>query len=225
VNTLALECPAGPFLVAHRAGNRLDDLRAAEVVGAALVEADVRLFHGRLEVRHLRTLGPLPILWDRWRLAAPWRPRLLLRQLLEVTAPETELMLDLKGSRIRVAESVRDAIEPYLDARRFTVCARSWTLLDAFAGLPVRRVHSIGTARELRSFLERFAAQRLDGVSVHERLLEPASVASLRAIAEVLMTWPVNGPGRARELVRLGVDGLITDNAAALSGPGTLATT
>ena len=78
-------------------------------------------------------------------------------------------------------------------------------------------MHSIGTARELRRFLDRFGAERLDGVSVHERLLEPASVASLRSIAEVLMTWPVNRPGRARELVRLGVDGRSPDDAAALS--------
>ena len=212
-----------PFLVAHRAGNRLDDLRAAELAGSELVEADVRLYRGRLEVRHLRTVGPIPILWDHWRLAAPWTPRLVLHDLIEATAPETELMLDLKGSRIRVAEQVRETVRPYLGTRRFTVCARRWTLLEPFAGLPIRRVHSIGTARELRRFLERFAAERLDGVSVHERLLEPGSVASLRSIAEIIVTWPVNRPGRARELVRLGVDGLITDDAAALSAPGALA--
>jgi glycerophosphoryl diester phosphodiesterase len=85
-------------------------------------------------------------------------------------------------------------------------------------------VHSIGTPRELRRFLDRFAAERLEGVSVHERLLEPASVAALRTIAEVLMTWPVNRPGRAKELVHLGVDGLITDDAAALSVPDALVT-
>jgi hypothetical protein len=213
-----------PFVVAHRAGNRIDDLRAAELLGSELVEADVRLYRGRLEVRHLRTVGPLPILWDRWRLAAPWRPRLVLSSLIAATAPETELMLDLKGSRGRVAEMVREAIRPHLEARRFTVCARSWQLLEPFAGLPVRRVHSIGTGRELRRFLERFASERLEGVSVHERLLEPSSVAALRSIAEVLMTWPVNRPGRARELVQLGVDGLITDDASALSLPDAPAT-
>jgi hypothetical protein len=213
-----------PFLVAHRAGNRIDDLRIAELLGSALVEADVRLYHGRLEVRHLKTVGPLPILWDRWRLAVPWRTRLLLDELLGATAAETELMLDLKGPRVRLAEMVRETIRPYLGVRPFTVCARRWKLLEPFAGLPVRRVHSIGTPRELRRFLDRFAAERLEGVSVHERLLEPASVAALRTIAEVLMTWPVNRPGRAKELVHLGVDGLITDDAAALSVPDALVT-
>lgn len=207
-----------PFVVAHRAGNRIADLRAAELLGTPLVEADVRLYRGRLEVRHLKTVGPLPILWDRWRLAAPWRPRLLLPELLAATAPETELMLDLKGSKLRLAELVRDAVAPFLGERPLTVCARNWRLLEPFAGLPVRRVHSIGDERQLRRFLERFAGERLDGVSVHERLLRAESVASLRSIADVLMTWPVNGPARALELVGLGVDGLITDDATALAG-------
>jgi glycerophosphoryl diester phosphodiesterase len=214
-----------PFVVAHRAGNRLADLRHAELHGAALVEADVRLFRGRLEVRHLQTVGPFPILWDRWTLAAPWRPRLELGELLAETAPGTELMLDLKGRQMRVAGKARAAIEPYLGTRRFTVCARRWELLEPFAELPVRRVHSIGNDRELRTFLDRFSAERIEGVSIHERLLGPESVASLRSIADVLMTWPVNAPVRARELVLLGVDGLITDDVAGLSRPEVLRTT
>jgi hypothetical protein len=126
-------------------------------------------------------------------------------------------MLDLKGRRLRLAAKVRDAISPYVGARRFTVCARRWELLDPFAGLAVRRVHSIGTDRELRAFLERFALERLEGVAVHERLLGAESVASLRSITDVLMTWPVNAPARARELVGLGVDGLITDDVPGLA--------
>jgi glycerophosphoryl diester phosphodiesterase len=216
---------ARPFLVAHRAGNSITDLRAAEVLGSAIVEADVCLYRGRLEVRHLRTLGPLPILWDRWRLELPWRPRLTLVDLLEETAPQTELMLDLKGRRRRVSDETLHSIEPYLGMRRFTICARRWELLEPFAGRPVRRFYSIGTSRQLRCFLERFASERLDGVSIHERLLQAQSLTSLRAIAGIVMTWPVNGPGRAQELVRLGVDGLITDDVAAVSQPEILGTT
>jgi hypothetical protein len=72
-----------PFLVAHRAGNQLDLLRAAEADHCgAIVEADVHLFRGRLEIRHLKTLGPLPVFWDRWQIAPPWRPHLLLSDLV-----------------------------------------------------------------------------------------------------------------------------------------------
>lgn len=214
-----------PFLVAHRAGNRLGDLKAAEELGVALVEADIRLFRGRLEVRHLKTVGPLPILWDRWQLAAPWRPRLEFGELLRATAPETELLLDLKGSRVELAERVRDLISPVLPVRRFTVCARSWRLLVPFADLPVRRVHSVGTQRQLRRLLRRVGDGRLDGVSIHQNLLDRESFASLRTVAGMIMTWPVNHPERARELLTLGVDGLITDDAHRLAAAGVLKAT
>jgi len=54
---------------------------------------------------------------------------------------------------------------------------------------------------------------QLEGISVHQRLLNAESVAALHAVADLIMTWPVNHPDRAEELLRLGVDGLITDNA------------
>ena len=75
------------FVVAHRAGNDLARLQEAERLGVALVEADVRLWRSRLEVRHLKTVGPLPILWDRWRLANPFARRIELRDLLGQRAP------------------------------------------------------------------------------------------------------------------------------------------
>ncbi len=69
---------AAPFVVAHRAGNCLDALREAERLGVALVEADVRLFRGRAEIRHLKTVGSLPLYWDRWAVASPFRRSLVL---------------------------------------------------------------------------------------------------------------------------------------------------
>jgi glycerophosphoryl diester phosphodiesterase len=208
--------------VAHRAGNRLSDLHAAERLKPTLVEADVRLYRGRLEVRHLKTAGPIPILWDRRKLQASWRRRLQLHELLAAAAAETELVLDLKGPRKRLAEDVRRALEPYLGERRFTVCARWWRLLEPFAGTPVRRVHSVGNARQLRAALRRFGGQRLEGISIHERLADRETVSSLREIADFVMAWPVNEPERARALLRLGVLGLITDDAAALIRAGVL---
>ena len=181
------------------------------------VEADVNLFRGRLEIRHLKTVGPLPLYWDRWELAPPWRSRLLLEDVLEAAAPSTELMLDLKGRKPRLAERVIEAIEPYLETRRLTIAARHWPLLERFDDMPVRRLHSVGTARQLRELIRRAAGGPLDGVTIHERLLDSTAVAELRRVAGVVMTWPVNDAVRAGELVRLGVDGLISDRPAALS--------
>ncbi len=201
-----------PFFVAHRAGNDLGRLRAAEAAGASLIEADVRLFRGRLEVRHLKTLGPIPVLWDTWQLASPFAPRLRLDALLEVTGQQTELMLDLKGRNPRLAADVLGALRPLVGKRRVTVCARAWALLEPFEGLPgIRTVHSAGSARQLQALLRRGRRHRLQGVSVHERLLDPATMLELRSVADFVMTWPANVAGRARELVSMGVDGLITD--------------
>lgn len=211
--------------MAHRAGNRLADLASAEEHGVGTVEADIRLFRGRLEVRHLKTVGPIPILWDRWKLAAPWRPRLELAELLEATADDTALLLDLKGRRLALSERVLTAIEPYLGTRDLTVCARCLPLLAPFAGVPVRRVHSVGSQRQLKSLLRRVGQARLDGISIHQDLLDSESVATLRAVADLIMTWPVNHPERARELLRLGVDGLITDDARRLQAAGVLEAT
>jgi glycerophosphoryl diester phosphodiesterase len=204
--------------VAHRAGNRLDLLRASEAGGHAFVEADVTLFRGRLEVRHLKSVGPLPLYWDRWSVAAPWRRHLRLEELLAAAAPTTELMIDLKGRNPRLAERVVAAITPYLGNRRLTIAARCWPLLEQFEGLPVRRLHSVGTARQLRALVRASAGTRLDGVTIHERLLDLAAVAELRRIAGVVMTWPVNDADRASELVGLGIDGLISDRPDAISG-------
>ncbi|MBD0330635.1 MAG: glycerophosphodiester phosphodiesterase [Thermoleophilia bacterium] len=210
--------PPSAFLVAHGAGNRLDDLRAAEALGVALVEADVRLFRGRPEVRHLKTVGPLPLYWDRWTLAPPWRRHLRLGELLAATHARTELMLDLKGARSRLAALVAAEIARLGDARRLTVCARSWRLLEPFESLAVRRVYSVGSARQLRRLLGRFPDGRLDAVSVHARLLDRHVVAQLREIATTVMTWPVNDAARARALLGLGVHGLISDAPERVAG-------
>ena len=113
-----------PFLVSHRAGNDL--LRRAEERGITHVEADLHLLRGRLEVRPLKTVGPLPILWDQWTLAAPWRPRLLIDRLLAAAGPRTRLMLDLKGRDRRLGAQLARALDADAGARELTICSRNW---------------------------------------------------------------------------------------------------
>lgn len=202
------------FVVAHRAGNSLARLQDAERLGVALVEADIRLWRGRPEVRHLKTVGPLPILWDKWLLANPFAPRLQLRDLLLQARRETQLLLDLKGRNTRLAELVRDALPA---GRLVTVCARSRALLEPFAGLEdVRLFQSVGSRRQLRTLLQTADSLALDGVSIHERLLDERVVEALRGLGATVISWPVNSLERAGELARLGIHGLISDDPAAL---------
>lgn len=201
--------PPASFIVAHRAGNDLARLRAAEALGLPLVEADVHLFGGRLEVRHRKTLGPVPILWDRWELAPPWAPRLLLDELLAALAPGTELMLDLKGHDAELPRRVATAIDDTALAGRITVCSQDWRLLEPLAAVPdVRVVHSVGNARQLARLLRRRGPPA--GVSIHRRLLDAALVDELRRRAGLVLAWPVESAEQARRLAGWGVQGLIS---------------
>lgn len=213
----APHAPHASFLVAHRAGNDPVQLRAAERLGARLVEADLRLHRGRVEVRHLKSVGPLPLYWDTWHIARPFTRHMRLAELLDVVQPGTELMLDLKGRDTRLAHAVRSELQRRsagVEHRPVTVCARQWRLLEVFEGdANVRSVCSVGSKRGLQRLLEHARRRRrpVGGVSIHERLLDADVVRELSTAAELVMTWPVNTAERARTLVGWGVHGLITD--------------
>jgi glycerophosphoryl diester phosphodiesterase len=201
-----------PFPIAHRAANDLSALRRAESRGLPIVEADVRLFRGRLEVRHLKTLGPVPVLWDRWTVASPFAPRLLLDELLAAAAPETELLLDLKGSNRRLARLVLPALQQAGRAGT-SVAARAWPLLELFRDVPgVRRFHSVGSFAGLRRLMREGAAADVEAVSIHARLLDAGVVARLGGLARTVVTWPVSSLAHAQLLGSWGVSGVVTED-------------
>ena len=153
------------------------------------------------------------MLWDRWRLASGRARRLQLAELLPAVGLDTELVLDLKGWSTRLSTRVADEAAPRVAAGgRVTVCSRTWRLLEPFAGVRgIRVVHSVGSPRQLERLRRRFAGQRLEGVSIHERLLDAETARELRALTGTVLSWPVNSAARAQELVALGVSGLISD--------------
>ena len=205
------------YVVAHRAANALADLTRAAAAGIAMVEGDVHLFWGRLEVRHLKTLGPIPILWDRWFLANPFMPRLTLSRLLRHSAMDVHLMLDLKGVRASVGDAVRRVLLAEAPGRAVTICSRNWRALERLRGVPgVRVVHSVGSRRQLAALLTRFGPDSLEGVSIHADLLTPAIVRGLRARAKTVMSWPVSSPAQAARLAAWGVEGFIAERPEAL---------
>lgn len=207
------------FLVAHRAGNDLRDLHDAADHRPRLVECDLRLWRGRIEVRHLKTVGPLPIYWDTWHMASPFRRHLQLHELLAAVEPlGIELMLDLKGRSARLSHAVVEELAARRTAAPITVCARRWSLLEPFEAVAgVRTVCSVGSRRGLRRLLAQRRERRLGGVSIHANLLDRDVVAQLGEAAELVMTWPVNCTERAQTLLDWGVNGLITDRAPLLA--------
>ena len=201
--------------VAHRAGNDPARSTAAIEVGVDRVEADVHRFRGVLEVRHARTLGPVPVLWDRWELHGPRTPRPTLDAILDLV-PDGRLYLDLKGGDPGLGPAVAQAVlGRHGDV---VVSSRRWGHLERLHGTPgVRLVPSVGHAWQVRRLLERPDGRRWDGIAVHARLLDEGTAARLVAWAGMLYSWPVNDAATAGRLIGLGVTGLISDELALLA--------
>jgi glycerophosphoryl diester phosphodiesterase len=202
---------ADVLAVAHRAGNDLADLRAALDAGVDLVEADIRLFRGALEVRHLRSLGP-HLLWDTWQLV---RRRDVvppgLTEVLAEMAGDPRVMLDLKGTAVALGSHVATALRELAPGQPVTVCTKAWRMLDAFDGDPhVRQVYSASNRTQLNQLRARVRRHRAYGVSIRQRLLTPSIVAELRESTEHVLAWSIDSPEALDHARRLGVTGVIS---------------
>jgi glycerophosphoryl diester phosphodiesterase len=202
-----------PLAIAHRAGNSLAGLKAANDLGVDVIECDVHHHRGRLEVRHLKTAGPLPFLWDTWELALASAPRLGLDELLEADLHATTFMLDLKGRRPDTARRVARQLHERAHDRTVLVCGRFWPSVEAVAELPyVRPVLSVRNRVELMRLRQRLrSARSVYGVSVHRSLLDKDTVHELHEGVEIVMTWPINDMTALDETLSLGVTGIISD--------------
>lgn len=203
----------GVLAIAHRAGNSLAGLHGANELDVDVIEADIHHYRGRLEVRHLRTAGPLPFLWDKGQLVSAFAPRFGLQELLEADEHGTLFMLDLKGPWTWTGRAVARLLHDGGHHRPVLVCGRWWPSIDAMAHLPyVRPVLSARNRWEfarLRRRLERGPVPH--GVSVHLSLLDRETVAALHRRVELVMTWPVNDPTTLRTVLEIGVTGVISD--------------
>ena len=210
-----------PLAIAHRAGNSLAGLRAANALGADVIECDIHHHRGRLEARHLKSAGPLPFLWDRWELVPASAPRLGLRELLAADDHGSTFMLDVKGPRTTGARAVAKLLHHEGHHRPVLVCGRNWAGVDHLATLPfVRPVLSARNRAELarlRSRLRGTAARPPYGVSVHRSLLDRDVVAELHDSVALVMTWPVNDLPSLDALLDAGVTGIISDSDAVLT--------
>jgi hypothetical protein len=143
-----------PLAIAHRAGNSLAALAAAVAAGVDVIEADVHGHDGRLEVRHLKTMGPLPYLWDTWELVPASAPRLELGEVLRAARPGTLFMLDVKGTAevgADVAVAAVAAVHEVAPGHDVIVCSRVWPAVEAVSELPyVRPVLSPAPAASWR---------------------------------------------------------------------------
>jgi glycerophosphoryl diester phosphodiesterase len=205
--------------IAHRAGNSLAGMHAANELGVDVIECDVHSYRGRLEVRHLKTAGPLPFLWDKGELVSGSAPRLGLQELLEADEHGTLFMLDVKGPWTWAGRDVARMLHEGGHHRPVLACGRWWPSIDAMAHLPyVRPVLSARNRFEMARLRRRLVrGPRPYGVSVHRDLLDRDVVAWLHEHVEVVMTWPVNDLASLDRLTAIGVRGVISDEAHVLA--------
>ena len=210
-----------PLRIAHRGGNALKRLVEAERANVDVVELDLWLHRGRLDVRHARSTGALPLLRDGWSLRPGRAGRLQLANILDSAQAGTRLMLDLKGSDAdlpRVAMNLmaeRRPGEPYL------VSSKVWDLLAPFRSLPhVLAVYSCGSLKALAEALDIARRDGLPALGAHRRHFSPQGVAELREHVPECFAWGVDDRHRARELIEWGVTGVISDNYEMLRNLG-----
>ncbi len=209
---------ARPLAIAHRAANDLHRLRAAESLGADYLECDVWLYQDRMEVRHEKTIGRLPIRWDRWSLEWRGPPRLVLEQLVAAWRGPGALLLDLKGRDERLPGRVLQAVGDAAGEVPFGVTARTWRLLEPFAEMPgVATFPSAGGARNIDALLRLGRRDHWTGIAIHRKLLSAAVVEQLHELAPLVTTWPVNDIETYESVMGYGVDGVTSDSLDVLA--------
>jgi hypothetical protein len=195
-------------LIAHRAGNE------ARLIGPALavtdtIEVDVHRFRGKLEVRHAKAVWPFRVYWERWERVrtTEWHE---FGEIAEHTPEGAHLWVDLKGFSRRLTRRVLDELG---DRRPVTVSCRAWWLLP-----PARRADSVRTFRSVGTQCQLWLVQRLrfaaadDGVVMHHRLATTETLVALRRLTPHVVVWGVDDLDRARNLVEMGVTGIIADD-------------
>lgn len=202
-----------PLAIAHRGGNSVAGALRAIELGADMVETDIWFHRGRLELRHVRTMGPLPLLWDRWELHPGWGHRLVLEEIMRATPATYPLFLDLKGDDRTLAARIVKAISHAQPDRPIMICGGHWPQMAMVEDNPAVWIfYSVGTPEELTGVWPWLARQAHPGISISYHLLSPKVIAELKAAGATIIAWTVNDPAIARDLFALGVDAFTTDN-------------
>lgn len=205
-----------PLAIGHRAGNTIRDAQRAVEIGCDMIETDIWLKDGRLEVRHLHRLGSTPILWERWRLR--YDPSgLQLHELLAAIDDDALLFLDLKGEEPDLGTAIVEEIRRCCPGRHVTVCGRNYTQLDRIVDEPEATIfYSVGDSKEWAAAWPRLERMEWPAISLHRKLVTPEAMARLQAMNATVVCWDVNWTAHAQMLFELGVDGFTSDNVELL---------
>lgn len=205
-----------PLAIAHRAGNSLVQAHAALGMGADMLETDIWLHDGRIEVRHMHRLGP--ILWERWGLAPGWGHQLVLPELLDATPDDTLLFLDLKGEDLALPMALLRELERSAPGRLVAACGRDYPQLDALREHEdIVLFYSVGEVEEWAEAWPRLEAMRYPAISLRFSLATPDVRERLHEMDATVVCWGVETMAELVVLEEMGFHGATTDNAALIA--------
>ncbi len=199
------------FGVAHNSGGSTEATLEARLNGADVIEVDVVEIEGALYSAHTT---PLPFLGQRWfrgpRLDRVWA----------ASFGADAVMLDLKDSSPGYVRLVADFLESRPPTRQAIVSSRTpWVLQllrarapDAILLLSAPHDAALRALRNNQPLLE-----TIDGVTVRHTALDAEQAAWLAGENLLVFAWTVEDLERVNELMRLGVDGITSDNLAIVS--------
>jgi len=226
---------SGPVRIGHGFGNSRRRLARALSGPVDLIETDVWFQDGKMIVRHERKLGPLPLLIDErtslhigsdygWRLLlwrwfiALQRSPLALQEVLAEAKDKRGLLLDLKGQYGDREEALAQALAEMLERmgmeEQATICGQNWTLLGHLrAAAPHLEVHySIDSADQLKTFQAMLERDPIRRICLNHSLAEEPLIERFKGLGMTIYTWVVDDLRRARELLELGIDGIISNS-------------
>lgn len=204
-----------PFASAHRAGNSRQQALQAIEAGADLLETDIWLHRGRLELRHKETLGPIPLLWEKWAIEPGWKPRYLLRDLLQDVPEHVLLFLDFKGEEMQLGPEVLKELQSFAPGRMVAICGRNYPQLQIIADAPnVLCFYSVGDDAEWPIAQKLIARSNPPALSIHADLITPERMAWMNDIDGIVVCWNVQTEAQMQHLRDIGVDGFTTDSPA-----------
>ena len=196
--------------VAHNAGNNLGTLSAALHYGADVMEIDVISARGQLVAGRNQPWG--------WLARQVFRGPTLV-QAWNGAAAAGIIKLDLMQADRGFLDDLVAFLAPRAGSRQVMISSRdSSALLYLHSRLPdVTMLFSVAGPDAVHQLQSDSTLQRsIGGVSVFQGLVDTNLVTWVHAHRLVILAWTVNDSDRFNELVRLGVDGITTDNLAIL---------
>lgn len=206
--------------IAHRTPVTRDGCAALGAAGATVFEIDIQTIGDDLVVSHYLPVHPrLPRLRrDRTRFTVRRRGRAepALAAAIDAIPAGAEILLDLKTDTGPAAHAlVERVVAGGPDPARCYASTKGWATLPALAAGGYRTWRTIGDPAALSAALAEPSLPD-HAVTVRHSLLTAEVIAALRQRVPRVMTWTVNDPARARQLMALGVDGVTTDSVEVL---------